>query len=157
MQDISINLAVPAVIGVDDLRDQCISAMMLKWHQWSKGYHLPVGEVEIRHKGVLVSGDSDCILQYYSKKTRSAATKTYNFSLVLDFNLVINNKFYQEVSGHMDQEFSVLDGEAPEVSWLNMIMRIFCSSTTGHRISNPAQWIYGTVLSRCGKGLGPYS
>lgn len=90
--------------------------MLPKWLQWSKGYQLPAHEVEIGHKGVLVSGDRECILQYYFKKACGISTKTYNFSLVLDFNLVISNKFYQEVSNFLDQESSTLDAGVLEVS-----------------------------------------
>lgn len=73
-------------------------------------------EVSILCKDVEVSGDTDCILQYFSKKARGISTKTYNFSVVLDLNLVITNKFYQKVSNYMEQGSSILDAGAQVVS-----------------------------------------
>jgi hypothetical protein len=80
-----------------------------------------VEQVVVRHKGVPVSGDRDCILQYFAKKPRSGVViKTYNFSTVLDLNLVIENKFFQEVSNHLEQGSNVLDTGVPKVSGSSM-------------------------------------
>jgi len=71
----------------------------------------------ILHKETPVSGDRDCILQYFLKKACSGAvTKTYNLSTVLDLNLVIENKFYLEVLHQLDQESDVLGTGALMVS-----------------------------------------
>ena len=56
----------------------------------------------IEHKGIPVSATKDCILQHFAKKSRGGtAIKTYNFSLSLELNLVIENAFYEEF---FDQE-----------------------------------------------------
>ena len=71
--------------------------------------------MKIRHKGAPVSGDRDCILQYFSKKG-CGVSKVFNFSIVLDLNLVITNESYQDVLLHQGQEPDVLETRGPKVS-----------------------------------------
>ena len=75
----------------------------------------------IQYKGGLVSGDRDCILDYFAKKTRGIATKTYNFSNPLELSLVMKNKHYREACHHQDQESDVFYGtQMPKVSESSM-------------------------------------
>ena len=70
----------------------------------------------IEHKGVPVFGAKDCILQYFAKKSRSGTgIKTYNFSIPLDLNLVIENAFYEEVFNNEQQQPGASAGEAMKV------------------------------------------
>jgi hypothetical protein len=74
-------------------------------------------QVTIEHKGVPISSDKDCILQYFAKKSRgSAAIRTYDFSIVLEVHLCIENQFYQAVCEHQDQEFKALDISVQKVN-----------------------------------------
>ena len=70
----------------------------------------------IEHKGAPVTGDRDCILQYFAKKSgRGVTAKTYNFLLTLELNAVIKHAFYQRAYNYKEQE-DVSDAEAPTVS-----------------------------------------
>ena len=71
--------------------------------------------MKLLHKGTPVSGDKDCILQYFAKKGHGIS-KIYNFSVVLDLNLVITNELYQDVLLHQEQESDVLETRGPKVS-----------------------------------------
>ena len=73
-----------------------------------------MGGVTIRHKGVPVSSDKECILHFFSKKARGITVKAYNFSLALELNLVIENKLFQEVLLHLESD--IPDAGTPEVS-----------------------------------------
>ena len=116
-RDPSVDISVVSTIGIVNLCRKCVSTISPKWNQWSRGYPLPLPEeVTIWHKGAPAVGDVDCLLQFFSKKVHGISARILNFSIVLDLNLVIENKLYQEVSNHLEQGYDVLGAGASKVS-----------------------------------------
>jgi hypothetical protein len=111
-QDVSANVSVSSSVGIDELRQACVSAILPKWHQWARGYEFPAEGVTIEHKGTPVSGDSDCILQYFTKKSRAGTIgpKTYNFHTVPDLTLLIEKKFYDKVIEYLVESDGLVTG-----------------------------------------------
>ena len=80
---------------------------MPKWLRWSQGYPLPIDEVSLEHKGTPISGDKDCILEYFVKRGRAGAVnKGYDFRLTLNIDLLIENHFYEKVSLFQEQVYA---------------------------------------------------
>ena len=83
---------------------------MPKWLQWSAGYPLLQEQVTLEHKNIPISGSADCILQYFAKKPCGGGpVKNYDYSLVLELHLKIENQFWEEVCEFREQEPNVQD------------------------------------------------
>ena len=79
-----------------------------KWHKWSQGHDLPEDVTHIEHKSDHISGESDCLLTYFVKKPRGGAAvagsaRRYDFTIILEIYLVIEDEFYQSVEEHRYQ------------------------------------------------------
>jgi hypothetical protein len=89
-----------------------------KWYRWSREHPLPKEHiVSIEHRGIGLDGEKDCLLQYLVKKPRKGiAIKTYDFSTILDLHLVVENRFYEEVSLRLEQDLDLPATTALKVS-----------------------------------------
>ena len=85
-----------------------MAAIDTKWFKWSHGHDLPGDVVHIEHKGDHIAGESNCLLEYFAKKPRggvavAATARRYDFLVILDIFLVIEDTFYQLVEDHRYQ------------------------------------------------------
>lgn len=73
----------------------------------------------IECKGAHVTAEENCILQFFVKKPRGRAaatsTRQYDFSVILDVNLIIKSSFFDAVSAHRDQAIQASEGGVTKV------------------------------------------
>ena len=76
-----------------------------RWLEWSKSYDLPKGVAHLEYKGIQITGEKDCIQQYFAEKSQggvavAGSNQQYDFSIILDVYLMIKHKFYMSVCSH---------------------------------------------------------
>jgi len=113
-------MSVPPSIGAPELLQRCMASIAERWLEWSNGYDLPEGVAHLECKGVQITGEKDCIQQYFAKKSRGGAAaagsnRPYDFSIILDVHLMIKHKFYVSVCSHREQVFQAAEGATQEV------------------------------------------
>lgn len=101
--------------------------------------------MSLEYKGAEISGGKDCLLRYFLKKGRGGtANRTYNFSIVLDLHLVIENQFYEEVCQHQEQELNVphrtLEVKVGEDFNSDYIYLLICYRIQHFRLSQENLW-----------------
>ena len=93
-QDLSVNMSVQSSISTLELLQECIALITNRWLEWSSSHDLPEDMAHLKCKGVHITGEKDCIQQYFAKKPRGGVAMTesswqYNFSIILDIHLVV--------------------------------------------------------------------
>jgi hypothetical protein len=90
-----------------------------QWVKWSFDHNLPKDVVHIECQVVHLIGKRDYLLLCFVKKSRGGAaaksTRQYDFSVILDIHLVIENSFGQLVLTHREQAFKAADGGGTKV------------------------------------------